>query len=193
MRIRLLGATAVLAALAVALPSAQAATPVLDGKKVKKLTLSATSTAQSNDADLITGAPSIVTGRSVDRVDCKAPRCAVLNFVYKPAKGVKGDVLLTLTWGATTSDFDLFFATQERSGRTEVASCGGSAGTTEKVFVPAKMLKAGKTYALVADFYRTPGEKVTGTVQMPGANTVKGSFPEVPTFPTLNDSFNCTS
>jgi hypothetical protein len=175
MRNRLVLAVAALSAVAVTAPAALAgpATPVMDGKKVKKLTLTATTTAQSNDAILVT---EIADGS--DRMSCDASKCAVLPFVYKPAKGVKGDVMFTINWTTPGSDFDLYAVAIDKHGeRTELGTCGGSVGTSEKVFLPADSFKPGSTYALLAYFFRTPGEKLTGTVEMPGTNTIKTTVP----------------
>jgi len=175
MRTRLVLGAAALSALALAAPTALAAPApaTLDGKKVTKLTLEATTTAQTHDDGLVSDQ---VTG--LDRMQCESPRCAVLPFVYKPAKGVKGDVMFTLKWSSPGSDFDLYVVSVDKNGRTKLASCGGSAGSSEKVFLTADNFKKGKTYALLADFYRTPGEKVTGTVEMPGTNTIPSNVPE---------------
>lgn len=186
MRKRLVLTAAAFSALVVAVPSALAApAPVLDGKKTTKLTLTAPAGAQTHDETLVTG---VATGE--DRMQCAADRCAVLPFVYQPAKGVKGDVLFTLTWGTPGADFDLYAVAIEKDGsRTKLGSCGGSTGTSEKVFMTADNFKAGKTYALLADFYRTPGEKVTGTVQMPADSSIPA------TVPAAADEFalvNCT-
>jgi hypothetical protein len=175
MRKRLVLTAAAFAALALAVPAALASSgpAVLDGKKITKLTLTAAATAQSNDAALVTD-----LADGTDRMACQSPRCAVLPFVYKPAKGVKGDVAFSLTWGTPGSDFDLYVVSIDKHGdRTQLASCGASAGQSEKIFLTADNFKAGKTYGLLADFYRTPGETVTGTVQMPGTNTTSTSFP----------------
>lgn len=173
MRTRLALTAAVVGAIALAAPSALAApTPVLDGKKVKELKLSATAGAQTHDESLVTS-----LAADEDRMQCGPDRCAVLPFVYKPAKGVKGDVMFSINWGTPGSDFDLYVVQIDKSGRTKLASCGGSAGLSEKVFMSADNFKAGKTYGLLADFYRTPGETVTGSVSMPGTNTIKTTVP----------------
>lgn len=173
MRTRLLVSAAGLTALAVAAPAAMAsAPPVLDGRKVKTLTLKTTSTAQDHDSDFVT---SQVGNDS--RVDCAAPRCAKLPFVYRPAKGVKGGLAFTLSWTIPVSDMDLYVAELGRDGNSQVASCGASAGTSEKIYLSPGVLRPGKTYALIADFYRTPGEAVTGTVSFPGTDTVAKDFP----------------
>ena len=186
MRTRLTFTAAAVAALALAAPAALAspAPATLDGKKITKLTLEATTTAQTHDETFVTE-----QAVPADRMQCDKPRCAVLPFVYKPAKGVKGDVAFTVTWGSPGSDFDLYVVSIDKNGRTKLASCGGSTGSSEKVFLTADSFKPGKTYGLLVDFYRTPGEKVTGTVEMPGANTVKT------TVPSAVDAFgpvNCT-
>jgi hypothetical protein len=175
MRSRLVLAVAALSAIAVTAPAALAgpAAPVMDGKKVKKLTLSAMTTAQSNDTILAT---EVVNGS--ERMSCDATKCAVLPFVYKPAKGVKGDVMFTINWATPGSDFDLYAVSIDKNGdRTQLGTCGGSVGQTEKVFLSSDNFKPGKTYALLAYFFRTPGEKLTGTVEMPGTNTIKSSVP----------------
>lgn len=175
MRNRLVLVVAAVAAMALAAPGALAApkTPALDGKKVKKLTLVATAPAQTHDETFVTE-----QAVPADRMQCGPERCAVLPFVFKPAKGVKNtDILFTLNWGTPVADFDLYVVQIDKGGRSEIESCGGSTGTSEKIFLTGDNFKAGKTYALLADFYRTPGEKVTGTVEMGAANTIKSTVP----------------
>lgn len=173
MRKRLVLTAAVLSAAAVALPSASAATtPVLDGRKVKSLTLKATSTLQDHDSDFVTG----LTG-GPERVDCQAPRCAKLPFVYKPAKGVRGGLAFSISWTVPGSDMDLYVAEIGKQGNTQIATCGASAGTSEKIYLEPGSLRPGRTYALIVDFYRTPGEAVTGSVTFPGKNDVATDVP----------------
>jgi len=174
MRKRLVLTAAALSALALSAPAALAGSSAatLDGKKTTKLTLVVTAPAQTHDETLVTEQ---VT--RADRLQCTAPRCSFLPFVYKPAKGVKGDVAFTVSWSGPASDMDLYVVQVGKTGRSKIATCGGSIGTTEKVFLTADNFKAGKTYGVIADFYRTTGEKVTSTVEMPGANTVKTTVP----------------
>ncbi len=174
MRHRLVLAAAALGALALTMPAALAASapPTLDGKKVTKLTLKADAPMQSNDASL---ASDDATG--YDRYQCEAPRCAVVPFVYKPAKGVKADIAMTLTWPGVASDFDLYLMQIDKTGRTKLLNCGGFYGNSEKIFVPAGTLKSGKTYAMLVDFYRTPGEKITAELTMPGKDTTDKTLP----------------
>ena len=173
MRARLLTGAVLAGALALSTTGAHAAPPVLDGKKVKVLTLTAVGAAQDHDSDFVTGqlgAP--------ERVACVAPRCARLPFVYKPAKGVKGDVAFAVTWTVPAADIDLYVAEIAKDGSSsQLAACGASSGTSEKIFLPASSFKPDKSYALIADFYRTANETVKASVTMPGTNSVKSSAP----------------
>src|SRR4051812_40173053 len=125
MRNRLVLATAALGDVVVAVPALAApAAPVLDGKKTTKLSMTASGGVQDNDKDTadISGA---------DRADCSATRCAKLVFTYKPAKGVKGDSLFTVSWTNPASDIDLYVAEVAKDGSTsEVGDthCGGAGG-----------------------------------------------------------------
>jgi hypothetical protein len=175
MRKRLVLSAAALSAVALAMPAALAspAPATLDGKKTTTLTLKASAPMQDHDETFVT--EQVIKN---DRMQCKSDRCAVLPFVYKPANGVKGDVAFTLTWGTPGSDFDLYVVSIDKSGeRADIGHCGGSIGTSEKVFLSADNFKPGKTYGLLADFYRTPGEQITGTVAMPGTNSVATTVP----------------
>lgn len=172
MKTRLIAAATLAGALALALPSAQAGTAVLDGKKVTKLTVEATPAAQSNDKDLAS-----LSGP--ERVACTAPRCVRLPFVFKPAKGVKGNLAFVASWAAPVEDYDLYVAEIAKDGSaSEVAHCGAAAGTSEKIELATDAFKSGKTYALIIDFYRASGaQKVTGTVSFPGTAGIKATVP----------------
>ena len=183
MRSRLVLAAAALGAVSLAVPAALAGGPAtLDGKKVTSLTQTVDAAMQANDSDL-------ALGTTEARMQCVAPRCSVLPFVYAPAKGVSADILFSVTWTSQLSDIDLFVVEQQKSQRVKIASCGGSGGTSEKVFLPAGTLKKGKSYALIADFYRSTGEKVTSTITMPGKDTVATT---VPAAADSLASVNCT-
>jgi len=168
MRTRLALATAVLGALALAAPHALAAPApkTLDGKAVKTMSITATSDLQNN-------ADNPVPAR------CDAPRCAMLPFIYSPAKGVKGDVMFTLTWGSMTSDIDLYLAEVGKNGNnTKIANCGGAGPQAqERIFAPAGTMKRGKTYALVVDFYRSINDTAKGTIEMGVPSTQKSTVP----------------
>jgi hypothetical protein len=179
MRARLVIAlgTAALAA-AAAVPSHGAAAPkTLDGKKIKKITATASGGLQTNDAD----------NASLDtqnRADCSMPRCYRLDFVYNPAKGVKGNLLFKINWTNPASDFDLYVATAKKA---EVAHCGGVGGTGEVLVLPASRFKAGQKYTLVVDFFRSANDTVTATVEFPTKEVMDTSVPaEVDTALPLN-------
>ena len=171
MKIRLLTAAALVGTLALSLSGAEAATPVLDGKKVKVLTLTAAGGAQTHDQELA----SIET---VDKTNCAMPRCARIPFTYKPAKGVKGDLMLTVTWTNPASDIDLYFAEVGKGGSSsQISDCASFGGPSEKIFVPAAELKAGKTYVLVADFFRSANETIKAKVEIAVPNAKKTTVP----------------
>ncbi len=172
MKVRLIAAAAVVVGLAAPMSGAQAATATLDGKKVKVLTLKAVGAPQAHDDSLVTGALG-----GPERVECVAPRCARLDFLYKPAKGVKGNVAFDVKWSNPTADIDLYVAEIGKSGPTQLAACGATLGTTERIYLSAANFKAGKKYAVIADFYRTANEAVTATVTMPGVENTKKSVP----------------
>ena len=178
MRVRVLVAAALAAAVAISLP-AQAAPKTLDGKKVKKLTFKATSEPQfDGNTDLLSTAE--------ERAACKPPRCARFDFVYKPAKGVKpGDVFIQIKWTAPVTDMDLFVVNTKK--KSVMASCGAGVGTSETVVL--KTLKPGTTYTVVADFYSTPGDTVTGVVEFPTKYKVKETVPAAADGQVYN--FNC--
>ncbi|MDP9183423.1 MAG: hypothetical protein M3P04_11685 [Actinomycetota bacterium] len=173
MRSRLILAPVLVGALALMSSGAGAATKTLDGKKVKKLTITASGGAQANDADLVTGlldAP--------DRTDCAMPRCARLTFKYLPAKGVKGDLMFSVNWANPLSDIDLYVGEIAKDGSsTEIGHCAGFGTTSEKLFIPKSQLKSGKQYVLVVDFFRSLNETATGTVQIGVPNTIKTTVP----------------
>ena len=61
-----------------------------------------------------------------------------------------------------------YFSVDEiNAGAARVRELGGELGS----------LRPGRTYALIADFYRTPGEAVTGSVTFPGKNEVATDAP----------------
>jgi hypothetical protein len=143
----------------------------MDGKKVKELVLKTNGGMQTHDED-----NADVLGTS-DRVNCEAPRCAILTFVYKPAKGVKDGLMFSATWTNPASDIDLYIGeVGKRGDKTEVAHCGGAATTSERLYVAAADLQPGKTYALVADMYRSVNEDVTAKVAF-GPNSLKQTVP----------------
>ncbi|MCU1595763.1 MAG: hypothetical protein JWO12_3155 [Frankiales bacterium] len=177
MKLRLLTAAAVSGSLALTVTGAHAATPVLDGKKVKTLTLSASPAAQDHDADLVTDLAKDPLGGGPDRAQCTAPRCGALTFVYKPAKGVKGSTGFRISWATPGDDMDLYVAEVVKGQRSTLAHCGATGGTSETLVLPAGTLVAGHTYALVTDYYRITSDKLTAQVSFPSAVTAKTTVP----------------
>ncbi|MFN2540128.1 MAG: hypothetical protein ABR549_18525 [Mycobacteriales bacterium] len=172
MSIRRVLAIAVLGSVALANAGAQAAgPPTLDGKKTKTLSATFSPKAQDNDKDFF--------GTSSDRTECSPDRCGRLPFVFKPAKGMKGNIAFTVTWSVPGEDFDLYVAQIAKDGSySELTSCGAGAGTSEKVLLSSRDLTSGRKYALVVDFYRATGAgKVTGTVSFPGTGNIKTTVP----------------
>lgn len=174
MKFRLAVATAVVGALALSMSGAQAATPVMDGKKVKVLKITANAGLQSNDKDA-------ASTSTIDHSICTPPRCAKIKFVYKPAKGAKGGLMFTMGWNnSTVSDLDLYvYSLDKRGNGTDIGHCGGPTGKSEKVYVPANLLKSGTTYVMVMDFFRSVNESaVNGKVEMGIPSTIATTVPE---------------
>ncbi len=174
MKVRLATAATLVGALALSISGAEAAaTPTLDGKKVKVLTLTATAAVQDHDSDQVT-----TLVNDSDPTQCVAPACSRLTFTYKPAKGVKGDLMLTSTWTNPAADIDLYFAEVLKDGSSaEIANCASAGGPSEKIFVEASALKPGKKYALIAFFFRTANETVNTKVEIAVPNSIKTSVP----------------
>lgn len=201
MRTRLVLVPAVLAGLVLSLSGAEAATKTMDGKKVKSLTITANGGAQDNDGWLVYDAVALAEEGIEDELpeqlhrvqpeDCtKPPLCANLDFIYKPAKGIKGGLMFTTTWANPASDIDIAVVQYEKDGsRTKLASCGGFGSATEKLYLAPSELKPGRKYALVIQFFRSFNETVTGKVQINVPSTMKSTF----TLPVLGDpGLNCT-
>ncbi|MCW2545114.1 MAG: hypothetical protein JWM40_2666 [Frankiales bacterium] len=173
MKIRLVTALALVGALALSVSGAQAATPTMDGKKVKVLKLHADGGTQVHDTDLITGLVS-----AADHNLCSPPRCAKLKFVYKPAKGAKGGLMFTASWGKPITDYDLYvYELDKRGNGTEAGTCGGGIGTSEKVYLAPSNLHAGKTYVMVVDFFRSIADAVDAKVEMGVPSTITTTVP----------------
>ena len=144
--------------------------PQLDGKARKTLTATFSPKAQDNDKDVASTA---------DKTECSDARCGRLPFVFKPARGVRGNLSLKISWTLPGEDFDLYLAEIAKDGSySELANCGTFGGTSERIVVAGSDLKPGHKYALVADFFRATGaDKVTGTVSFPSTDTIKKVVP----------------
>jgi hypothetical protein len=170
MRFRLTTALALAGALLLSVSGAEAATPTLDGKKLKVLKVSKTSGVEEHDVDL--------TGTGPDPIDCGPPRCVRLPFVYRPAKGIKGGLMLTATWRTPGTDIDLFLGEVGKNGRaTVVAQCANSGPPSEKVYAPPSVLRSGRTYVMVIDFFRAINEPMSAKVEINVPNTIPSTMP----------------
>jgi len=146
--------------LGLAMPSAQAATPVLDGKKVVKLY---TVQEAPPGAAAVDPTPAQVAA-------CKPPACGRLPFVYKPAKGVKASLsVISRNFWAGLGNDDLYLM----KGSQVIASCTGALSNKRYLSVPASKLKSGTTYTAVLFFSHEIGESTSIEVRLPGVAAPK--------------------
>jgi hypothetical protein len=167
-KVRLALATALAGGLLVSMSGAQAGPPVMDGKKVKVLNKSAVGPATTQHL------------AAFDEVTCEDPtKCLTLPFVYKPAKGVKGDLMFTATWTNPAADFDLYVIEVDPKKKTEtmIAQCATAPFTKERVFISAKDLRPGRIYRMVVGFYLPLGDTVKTSVQIGVPNTIPTTVP----------------
>jgi len=192
MRARLLvalGSAALLAA--TALPS-HAGTPVVDGKKNKGWSFKVAVTTQNNLAGDQAGPLVKQAGPSYGGAACKPPRCYKQTFVFSPARGVKGDVVVKAKWATPASDYDLYLFPAKPSSETDyVGHCGGSASNGEVMVVPQSALRAGKSYVLVVNFQQSYNDTVTGSLAFPATFATKAAPAHTidETHPGFDESF----
>lgn len=175
MKPRILLSAAVAAGLVLGVSGAEAAPKTLDGKKTKTLSFTAVGVPQTND---VAAMQSDLDG--LERVNCVMPVCAHMDFVYRPAKGVKPvGLAFESTWTAPVgADIDLYVAALDKRGDPmQMASCGASVGNRERIYLPASSFRVGKTYRVVAYFYRTVNETVTTKVTFNGKNEIPATAP----------------
>jgi hypothetical protein len=191
-KLRLIAAVALAAGLALSVSGAEAATKVLDGKKVKVLKLTVAGGMQAHDDDNVKHAIDVP-----DKYDtCEASRCKRLPFVYKPAKGVKGGLMITAGWTSNLSDFDLYlFEVQKDKSGLDVGHCGSFTGPnrTEKLYVDRTALRSGRTYVLLVDSYRSINDTLNAKVEINVPDTTLKVVPEAydGEFPGTVYSINC--
>ena len=173
MRRRLYAAIAV-AVLGLAMPGSAEQTKVLDGKKTTKIELKGNGGNQQHDVDAALSGFGLLG--STDYFKCKAPEeCLRLDFIYKP-DNIVGDLLVTAKWQNRQSDMDLYLFNKEGK---QVAYCGGPVGTGEFLTVPAAKLTSGEKYTLIVTYYRSFGDDVVATAELPGS--------KAPTHPAAAD------
>lgn len=130
--------------------------PVLDGVKVKKL-----SVIQEAPPGVATVDP---TPEQV--ASCEPPACARITFVFRPAKGVKDPLTVTeRNFWVGLGDVDLYLM----QGKTVVASCTGTLSNKRYLAVPQSELKPGATYSAVMYYSHEIGESTSMDVELPGA------------------------
>ncbi|HEU0130884.1 MAG TPA: hypothetical protein VFQ85_07840 [Mycobacteriales bacterium] len=176
MRARLLlalGSAALVAAATV--PSHAAGTVVLDGKKVKGWKFNQAVTTQNNAVGDQAGSIVGPLGPTFGGAACTPPRCYKKSFVFKPAKGVKGDLVVKAKWGNPGSDYDLYLYPSGAAENGYIANCGGSASTGEVMVVPGTKLKYGKTYTLVVNFQQSYNDSLTGSLAFPAKFSTKAA------------------
>ena len=171
MKFRLITAAALAGGLLLSISGAEAAAPVMDGKRVKTINLKANGGLQSYDKES-------ATLNGPEAVDCKPPRCTRVPFVYKPAKGVKGGLMFSISWSNPASDFDLYVASVDAKGRnTEIASCAFMGTRSSKTYVAASTLRSGRTYVAVIGHFRSINDVATGKVELTPKNSVPTTIP----------------
>lgn len=165
MKFRLALSVTVVAALFLSLSGAQAAPPVMDGKRIKVISK--------------TVAPGPRQAVSADELSCKAPDCLVIPFVYAPAKGIKGGLMFTVTWTNPVSDMDLYVIEVDSKTKKEtvVGSCGTGPSAVEKVYLSPKQARPGKTYRMVVKFFLSANETVNAKVEINVPNRIPNTVP----------------
>lgn len=173
MKVRLITAITLAAALLLGMSGAQAGPPTMDGKKVKVLTLHKDAGTQDHDQEFASTTPTDYSQCSPDS------KCAKLSFVYKPAKGTPGGLMITAAWGKPVlTDFDLYaYEMDKRGNGTDVGHCGGSGGNSEKVYLDRGLLHSGKTYMVVVNFFRSVQDAVDLKVEIGVPSSVKTIAP----------------
>ena len=165
MKLRLITGLALVGALFLSVSGAQAATPTMDGKKLKVINWTAKGGLQDNAAT------------SEDREYCEKT-CGKQAFVYKPAKGAKGGLMFTATWSKQVSDIDLIVAERGKNNTmTIVGACQGTGKTSEKVYLAPNQLKTGRTYVMIMYYFRSINETFTGKIEMGVPNSIKMTVP----------------
>jgi hypothetical protein len=175
MRARLLlalGAAALIAGATVP-ASASGGAVTLDGKKNKGWTLDQAVTTQNNVVGDQAGSLVAQAGPTFGGVACTPPRCYKKTFVFKPAKGVKGDLVVKAKWTTPASDYDVYLYPAKADENSYIANCGGSASNGEVMVVPFNAMKSGKTYTLVINFQQSYNDTLTGSVTFPSTFTSK--------------------
>ncbi|MDQ1710601.1 MAG: hypothetical protein QOE45_51 [Frankiaceae bacterium] len=174
MRVRTLLALGVVALIAGAtVPASAESTVTLDGKKYKGFSVNMAVKDQNNVAPDFLGPLVKQVGPTFGGVACAPPRCYKKSFLFKPAAGVKGDLVVKAKWGTPASDYDLYLYPQKAAEDGFIGYCGGSASSGEVMVVPFNKMKTGKIYTLVINFQQSYQDKLSATLTFPSKWTTK--------------------
>jgi hypothetical protein len=146
-RIRLAIAAGVAAATAYGAMAQADPVRTIDGVKVKFLNLAPTGSWQIDARTEIAS-----TQTATDPKSCTAKTCWKQDFIYAPAKSLKGnarDVLVTVSRSGYYNDIDLFVT--DSKGKV-LGSCSRPAADQNQVYLPAQVLRAGGRYTVVVRF-----------------------------------------
>ena len=164
MRVRTLLTAAVAVTVAIA-AQAHAGPPTVDGSKVKRLEWSQAVPAQQHLQDAESG---------VDASACAPPDCNRYSFVWKPQRGLKGNILIETKWGVPGGDYDLSLLNDRGAG---IAGCAGYGGLGEALVLPSTLLIPGKTYTVVTAFFLSAPDTMHNVIEFPTSHAVPTATP----------------
>ena len=169
--------TALVAAVS-ALPAQGAATPVLDGKKVKSFAFSASLT-DPQAHPLAETVPNPVDSEPL--TECPKPRCYAFPFVVKPAKGLpeKTPLSVQITWTMPTTRLWLVLVTGKKGEKARCSTFYVTAGTKATVRVGSIKPGAYEAWVTVQDL--AAPDTVKGTVAFPATHTIAANPGPSPT------------
>ncbi|HEV2891043.1 MAG TPA: hypothetical protein VGX28_11780 [Frankiaceae bacterium] len=160
--------TALVSAVA-ALPAHGAATPALDGKRVKTFAFSA-AVSDPQAHPLAETAENPVDDEPLS--DCPKPRCYAFPFTVAPAKGVNAKTPLSaqITWTMPTSRFWLVLVTDKKGEKARCSTFYVTAG--QKATIRTSSIKPGRYEVWVTVQDLVAPDTVKGTVSFPATHTV---------------------
>lgn len=168
-KLRVVTAFALVAAIFLPVSGAHASDTVLDGKSVPFIKTMGSGGMQRHDDD---------PGRPSSHPDvCNRRGCSTMPFVYQPATGVRGGLLLTSTWKDPLQDIDLYLVIVDKYGAwKEVAACVGPGSTAERIYLPPSALQPGARYVVVIDNNLSLNDIVTtkAEINVPSDTGAKG-------------------
>ena len=143
---------------------ASAAPPAVDGRRVVGFDFSGSPRTSLQPGALLTIGTSGVGVGGVDPATCKPPICDRHRVAIRPARGVKANLAVTVTWSSPLSDFDVYLLTPSGSS----LHCGSRAGSTvESIGLPAAKVRSG-TYTVVLVNRQVVQDGYQGELRLPG-------------------------